>query len=218
MSQYVCQICGYVYDEEKGIPEAGIVPGTKWEQLPSDWKCPLCGTEKSLFEKKEEQEAQKKAAVIEEADEELHEINAGELSAVCSNLARGCEKQYRTEEAALFAELAKYYAAKTAAPEEADLQILQELVRKDLEQGLPTANAAAKANEDRGAKRVLTWSEKVTRLTEALLERYASEGADMLKDAKIWVCDICGFIYIGKEPPTVCPICKVPSMKILEVK
>lgn len=172
-----------------------------------------------MFEKKEEQEVPKKTAIIEEADDdEMHEINAGELSAICSNLARGCEKQYRTKEAALFTELAKYYAAKTAIPQEAGFEISRQLIQKDLTHGLPAASATAEASEDRGAKRVLTWSEKVTRMSEALLERYAAEGADMLKDTKIWVCDICGFIYIGKEPPAVCPICKVPSMKILEVK
>ena len=47
MKQMVCSICSYTYDETKGIPEAGIAPGTKWEDLPEDWKCPLCGADKS---------------------------------------------------------------------------------------------------------------------------------------------------------------------------
>ena len=38
-----------------------------------------------------------------------------------------------------------------------------------------------------------------------------------IKNNKIWVCDICGFVYIGDNPPKVCPVCKVPSLKILEV-
>ena len=40
--KYVCALCGYVYDEAKGIPEQGIAPGTKWEDLPDDWSCPDC--------------------------------------------------------------------------------------------------------------------------------------------------------------------------------
>lgn len=52
MKQMVCSICSYTYDETKGIPEAGIAPGTKWEDLPEDWKCPLCGADKSQFRKK----------------------------------------------------------------------------------------------------------------------------------------------------------------------
>lgn len=49
MKQYVCTICGYVYDEAQGIPEDGIAPGTKWEDIPEDWACPICGAEKSMF-------------------------------------------------------------------------------------------------------------------------------------------------------------------------
>ena len=47
--KYVCQVCGYVYDEELGEPENGIAPGTKFEDLPDDFKCPRCGAGKALF-------------------------------------------------------------------------------------------------------------------------------------------------------------------------
>lgn len=47
--KYVCDVCGYVYDEEQGDPENGIAPGTKWEDLPADWVCPLCGVGKDQF-------------------------------------------------------------------------------------------------------------------------------------------------------------------------
>lgn len=50
MKQYVCSVCGYIYDEAAGIPDDGIAPGTLWEQLPEDWVCPLCGAAKSEFE------------------------------------------------------------------------------------------------------------------------------------------------------------------------
>lgn len=49
MKKYVCNICGYVYDEEKGDPDSGIAPGTKWEDIPADWVCPLCGVSKENF-------------------------------------------------------------------------------------------------------------------------------------------------------------------------
>ena len=49
MKKYICSVCGYIYDEAKGIPEAGIVSGTKWEDLPADWVCPLCGATKAEF-------------------------------------------------------------------------------------------------------------------------------------------------------------------------
>ena len=49
--KYVCSVCGYVYDEEKGDPDNGIAPGTKFEDLPEDFVCPLCGVAKDMFEK-----------------------------------------------------------------------------------------------------------------------------------------------------------------------
>jgi rubredoxin len=50
MKKYVCAVCGYVYDEELGCPELGIKPGTKWEDLPADFHCPMCGVGKESFE------------------------------------------------------------------------------------------------------------------------------------------------------------------------
>ena len=50
MKKYVCSICRFVYDEEKGYPEEGIAPGTKWEDVPADFVCPLCGVGKEQFE------------------------------------------------------------------------------------------------------------------------------------------------------------------------
>ncbi len=50
MKKYICTLCGYEYDEELGIPEAGIAPGTKFEDLPEDFECPLCGAGKEVFE------------------------------------------------------------------------------------------------------------------------------------------------------------------------
>ena len=51
MDRYVCKICGYVYDPEKGDPDNGISIGTKFEDLPEDWVCPICGAHKKDFEK-----------------------------------------------------------------------------------------------------------------------------------------------------------------------
>jgi rubredoxin len=51
MDRYVCSVCGYVYDPAEGDPDNGIEPGTKFEDLPDDWTCPVCGAEKDQFEK-----------------------------------------------------------------------------------------------------------------------------------------------------------------------
>jgi len=51
MDKYVCTLCGYVYDPEQGDPDGGVEPGTKWEDVPDDWECPVCGASKDDFEK-----------------------------------------------------------------------------------------------------------------------------------------------------------------------
>ena len=50
MKKYQCSVCGYIYDEEKGLPDQGIAPGTKWEDIPDDFVCPECGVGKDMFE------------------------------------------------------------------------------------------------------------------------------------------------------------------------
>ena len=50
MKQYVCSVCGYVYDEAAGAPDDGLAPGTLWADVPEDWVCPLCGAAKAEFE------------------------------------------------------------------------------------------------------------------------------------------------------------------------
>ena len=47
--KYVCNVCGYVYDEAVGDPDNNIAEGTKWEELPEDFVCPLCGVGKEDF-------------------------------------------------------------------------------------------------------------------------------------------------------------------------
>ncbi|HOO22370.1 MAG TPA: rubredoxin [Clostridia bacterium] len=53
MAKYVCGVCGYVFDEAVGEPDQGIAPGTKWEDVPEDFTCPVCGVGKEEFFKDE---------------------------------------------------------------------------------------------------------------------------------------------------------------------
>ena len=54
MKNYVCNVCGYVYDPAAGDPDSGSQPGTAFEDIPEDWVCPLCGVGKDDFEPAED--------------------------------------------------------------------------------------------------------------------------------------------------------------------
>ena len=207
--KYVCPICGYVYDDAD-IP---------WDELPERWKCPLCGASKADFRPKD---APAPAAPVTSAPpaeaEATKELSAIEISALCSNLAKGCEKQYLPEQAAAFTALADWFKARAAAPAAPGFDQLLEKVNDDLQTGFPSANAAASADADRGALRALTWSGKVTMILKSLLDRYGREGEALTAHTGVWVCTICGFVFIGDELPEVCPVCKVPSRKFEQIR
>ncbi|NMA08265.1 MAG: rubredoxin [Clostridiales bacterium] len=218
MKKYICSVCGFIYDEAKGLPEAGIAPGTGWEDLPDDWVCPLCGAAKAEFKEQDAQVSPKKTLPVMEVSADMKELSPLEMSILCSNLARGCEKQYKAEEAALFAELAGYYKAVSAPAESPSFKSLLDLIEKDLEERFPTANAVSADLKDRGALRALTWSEKVTRILKSLLTRYEKEGDAMLENTGVYVCTICGFLFVGDNLPGICPVCKVPSWKFEKIE
>ena len=48
--EYMCVVCGFVYNEAEGLPEEGSAPGTRWADIPDNWVCPECGAAKEDFE------------------------------------------------------------------------------------------------------------------------------------------------------------------------
>ena len=206
--KYVCQICGYIYDDTKEK-----VP---FEQLPADWKCPLCGAAKTDF-KPETADEEKEKPVTVPIEAELVNLSVGQLAALCSNLARGCEKQYKTEESKLFSELADYFTAAVPAVSDATVEKLAKNLIEDAENYVGV-RATADANGDRGAARICVWGEKVTRMLSSLVSRYLNEGDKMLEGTNIWVCTTCGFVYIGEQAPELCPVCKVPAWKFEKIE
>ena len=207
--KYVCQICGYVYDDAKEkVPFA---------ELPDDWKCPLCGAAKSDFKPEANGDEKKVVTAIEPMEADLEKPSAGQLAALCSNLARGCEKQYKQEEADLFKQLADYFTAVVPAVNDASIEKIAKELQTDAD-NYAAVRATADANADRGAARVCVWGEKVTRMLSSLVNRYLNEGEAMLKDNNIWVCTTCGFVYIGDTPPELCPVCKVPDWKFEKIE
>ena len=205
--RYVCSVCGYVYDEAK--------EGKAWKDLPDDWKCPLCGAKKSEFKPEggENADEPQKADASAAPAADMKELTAIEMSALCSNLARGCEKQYKAREAEEFTRLSVWFKSRAKKDEAPSFEKMLEMINGELERDYPSANAVSKAHGDRGAQRSLVWGEKVTRILRSLLERYEEEGDKMLENTGVFVCTICGFVYLGKEPPERCPVCKVPAHK-----
>lgn len=208
--RYVCTICGYIYDEAKeGVPFA---------QLPDTWVCPLCGAAKSAFVPEAAQPAApapRKPVVI---DPDAQKLSPRAMATLFSNLARGCEKQYKPKEQALFMEIADYFAAAAPDVSDADEKLIAQLVQTDLTEHYPNLTAAAVEAQDRGTQRICVWGEKVTRMVQSLLARYEKEGEAFLEENDVWVCTVCGFIYVGKSAPALCPVCKVPDWKFEKIE
>lgn len=210
MKKWICGICGYIYDEAE--------EGVAFEALPENWVCPLCGADKNAFSPQQSLSEVKAQPTPVHHIGEMRQLTVGELSAVCSNLARGCEKQYQEREAALFREIADYLSAAQAPVPDPSLDKLMELIRQDLNQSYPELNAAAAAAGDRGTQRICVWGEKVTRMLDSLLNRYKRDGEAFLQDTQVWVCTVCGFIYVGDSAPQLCPVCKVPDWKFEKIE
>jgi rubredoxin len=49
LASYECRACGYVYEPSKGDGKSNTPPGTPFEQLAGDWRCPVCGARRSAF-------------------------------------------------------------------------------------------------------------------------------------------------------------------------
>ena len=200
MKEYICTVCGYVHKTDG--------------ELPQDFICPLCGAGRDAFKLKEENNAQT-------ATEKPHtekELSAMEMSIICSNLARGCEKQYLPKESENFKKLSEFFRSKAQPEDVASYEKLLELIEQDLSSGFPYGNVVAGKQPDRGALRCQVWAEKVTRMLQSLLLRYRTEGDKMLENTGVYVCTVCGFVYVGNEPPKLCPVCKVPDWKFEKVE
>lgn len=162
-----------------------------FEELPDDWKCPLCGAVKSDFKPEANDGEKKVATAIQPMEADLEKLSAGQL--------------------------ADYFTAVVPEVNDASVEKLAKELQTDAD-NYAYLRAAADANADRGAARVCVWGEKVTRMLSSLVNRYLNEGEAMLKDTSIWVCTTCGFVYIDDTPPELCPVCKVPDWKFEKIE
>jgi rubrerythrin len=148
----------------------------------------------------------------------LLNLPLGELSAICSNLAKGCEMQQLSAEAVMFKQISDHYKGIEKEPEGKEFKDAAELLKYDMREGFLRANIVAAGKSDRGALRALVWSEKVSRMVNSLLDRYLRDGDTILENKKLFVCEACGFISLSEEPPENCPVCKTQKHRFSEVE
>ena len=225
MKKYKCTICKYEYDPAQGDPTQGIAPGTPFEALPADWKCPRCKQGKEKFEPIEEPKPANHYAGT-QTEKNLHAAFAGESEArnKYTYFASKAKKEGFEQIAALFlqtAENEKEHAklwfkelngigttaenlAAAAAGENYEWTDMYEGFARTAEaEGFP--ELAAKF---RGVAAIEKHHEERYR---ALLHNVETKEVFAKSEVKVWECRNCGHIVVGTQAPEVCPVCNHPQ-------
>lgn len=225
MKKYKCSICKYEYDPAQGDPTQGIAPGTPFEQLPANWKCPRCKQGKEKFEPIAEEKTSNPYAGT-QTEKNLHAAFAGESEArnKYTYFASKAKKEGYEQIAALFlqtAENEKEHAklwfkelngigdtaenlAAAAAGENYEWTDMYEGFAKTAEaEGFP--ELAAKF---RGVAAIEKHHEERYR---ALLHNVEAKEVFAKSEVKVWECRNCGHIVVGTKAPEVCPVCNHPQ-------
>jgi rubrerythrin len=225
MKKYKCTICKYEYDLAQGDPTQGIAPGTPFEALPADWKCPRCKQGKEKFEPIEEPKPANPYAGT-QTEKNLHAAFAGESEArnKYTYFASKAKKEGFEQIAALFlqtAENEKEHAklwfkelngigttaenlAAAAAGENYEWTDMYEGFARTAEaEGFP--ELAAKF---RGVAAIEKHHEERYR---ALLHNVEAKEVFAKSEVKVWECRNCGHIVVGTQAPEVCPVCNHPQ-------
>ena len=216
--KYKCTICKYEYDPAQGDPTQGIAPGTPFEQLPADWKCPRCKQGKEKFEPIEEPKATNPYAGT-QTEKNLHAAFAGESEArnKYTYFASKAKKEGFEQIAALFLQTAKLWfkelngigttaenLAAAAAGENYEWTDMYEGFARTAEaEGFP--ELAAKF---RGVAAIEKHHEERYR---ALLHNVETKEVFAKSEVKVWECRNCGHIVVGTQAPEVCPVCNHPQ-------
>lgn len=146
---------------------------------------------------------------------------------VFSSLAKACEKQFRLNEAESLWKISNYLDGimATANPQNEtppDVQnsvFFGELVSDFTADGayFEALKTEALTEKDRGALRMGVWGSKVNAIQKSTVVRYMKQGSSLLEGKSIFVCEACGFIFIGEEAPEICPVCKAPQSRFSKI-
>jgi rubrerythrin len=146
----------------------------------------------------------------------MYPDKANSLAAVFSSLALAAEKQQKYELSEEYARRSSGYIEDFEG-ETQSLEYLRDQILEDLSEGIPKANQESIDTGDRGGQRAMKWAEKVSKIQKSLIDRYIKKGSEAIGDQSVFVCQSCGFIFIGSEAPEICPVCKVPSLKFRKI-
>ncbi len=137
------------------------------------------------------------------------------LSVLFSNLSKAAEKQQLSGLSEKYSRLSEQYESAAA---DMNLAEVKDALSRSLAEEYPACKEAAEARADRGILRSLVWGEKVTTIEKSLIDRYLSKGEALLEGKTLYVCEACGFIFLGADVPEICPVCKAPSSRFSVVK
>lgn len=136
------------------------------------------------------------------------------LSILFSNLAKASEKQHNKDLFTAYSSLSEEYRENN---NQGDLAGIHKALSDSLEQEYPLLQSEAKSIGDRGAQRALLWGKKVSTLQKSLIDRYLKKGEELIRDKNLFICEACGFIFLGTEVPELCPVCKAPSTRFSKI-
>ena len=224
MKKYKCTICKYEYDPAQGDPTQGIAPGTPFEALPADWKCPRCKQGKEKFEPIAEVKANPYAGT--QTEKNLHAAFAGESEArnKYTYFASKAKKEGYEQIAALFLQTAEN------EKEHAKLWFKELNGIGDTAENLAAAAAGenyewtdmyegfARTAEAEGFTELAAKFRGVAAIEKHHEERYRAllhnvEAKEVFakSEVKVWECRNCGHIVVGTQAPEVCPVCDHPQ-------
>ena len=224
MTKYKCKVCNCIYDPAAGDPTQGIAPGTPFEALPADWKCPRCKKGKEMFEPMAEEKKNPYAGT--QTEKNLMEAFSGESQArnKYTYFASKAKKEGFEQIAALFLQTAdneKEHAKlwfkelngigttaenllAAAEGENHEWTDMYEGFAKTAEaEGFPEL-----AKKFRGVAAIEKRHEERYR---ALLHNVEAKEVFAKSEVKVWECRNCGHIVVGTNAPEVCPVCNHPQ-------
>ncbi|HAK47053.1 MAG TPA: hypothetical protein DCO79_14195 [Spirochaeta sp.] len=142
-------------------------------------------------------------------EQNIHES----LPVIFSNLQKASEKQQNYDSAEHFGKLSeKYYQDAVSG----DLRTIKDMIVTDIS-SMADIQSLAGENGDRGILRALRWGGKVAAIQKSLIDRYLSKGEALTEGKEIFLCEACGFIFLGNAVPGLCPVCKAPSSRFTKV-